>query len=338
MDHMTTKDYVTSESETDNKGQYSIQLASKISGVGVHTIRAWEKRYQAVVPQRNPSGRREYSDQDIERLSLLSELCSLGHTIGKIAQLPTQELKSQLEKLGKQSDGSLVTHEVAKYTLRNTSASFNLNESLSLLFASLEGYQIDIISKELNRLKLVLNPRDLALKVISPLLNELEVGVGTSKYNIAQKNALSALVKFHIGHILFHGNNLKSGRPHKVLLCSPEGSFNEFGILLGALLCSFYNLPFYYLGPNLPYNCLLDSYRFLKADLIIVETKNDEEALGQKFMKDYALNVSTGIGQGRLIMDKSKTFEQQEMIELNKVDNIAIVDDIDALDKYLKSL
>lgn len=324
--------------ESDHKGQYSIQLASKISGVGVHTIRAWEKRYQAVVPHRNPSGRREYSDQDIERLSLLSELCTLGHSIGKIAQLPTEELKSQLVKLGKQSEGGPVAHEVAKHALRNSSAAVNLNESLKILFDALEDYQIDTISAEFNRLKLVLNPRDLALKVVSPLLHELEVGVETGKFNIAQENALSALIKFHIGHILFRGNNLKSTRPHKVLLCSPEGSFNEFGILLGALLCSFYNLQFYYLGPNLPAACLLDSYRSLSANLIILETKDDVGALCENFMKDYALKVSSGIGQGHLIMDKSKTLGLEDSVELNKIRNISILDDIEALDKYFKSL
>ena len=88
----------TNNSSSAPKGHYSIQLASKISGVGVHTIRAWEKRYQAVVPQRNTSGRREYNDKDIERLSLLSELCTLGHSIGKIANLSTEDLKVQLQK------------------------------------------------------------------------------------------------------------------------------------------------------------------------------------------------------------------------------------------------
>ena len=49
-------------------GKYNIQIASKLSGVGTHTLRAWEKRYGAVVPTRNDSGRRLYSDEDIEKL------------------------------------------------------------------------------------------------------------------------------------------------------------------------------------------------------------------------------------------------------------------------------
>ncbi len=331
-----------SKALNDNKGHYSIQLASKISGVGVHTIRAWEKRYQAVVPGRNHSGRREYSDLDIERLSLLSELCTLGHSIGKIASLPTDELKSQLVKLGKQSDGGIASHEVAKDKFLKSGAPVNLNESMNTLFAALEEYKIDTISEEFNRLKLILNPRDLALKVISPLLKELELGVESGKFNIAQENALLALIKFHIGHILFRGNNLKSTRPYKVLLCSPEGSFNEFGILLGALLCSFYNLHFYYLGPNLPSESLLDSYRSLKANLIILDAKDGGRALKEGFMRSYAESVGHAIseleGSGHILLNQSKALSAMELESLRKVKNLSLLDNIESMDKYLKSL
>ncbi|MAF76793.1 MAG: hypothetical protein CME60_01435 [Halobacteriovoraceae bacterium] len=321
------------ESST-NKGHYSIQLASKISGVGVHTIRAWEKRYQAVVPERNASGRREYNDKDVERLSLLSELCTLGHSIGKIAHLSTGDLKVQLQKLGKKTDG----HQKAS-SLRSPSLTVvNVEESLKILFDALEEYKIDTISEEFNRLKLVLNPRELVLKVISPLLKELEKGVETEKFNISQEHALSALIKFHTGHILFRGNHSKSVRPLKVLLCAPEGSFNEFGLLQAALLCSFYNLQFYYLGPNLPADSLLDSYRSLEGGLVILETKDDTGHLSEGFIRSYAEKVAGGIGEGRLIMDDSRVKESSQWSHLNQYSNISIMKDIEELDQLLKSL
>ena len=80
---------------------YGIQIASQLSGIGVHTIRKWEQRYGAVNPRRDDNGRRLYSEKDIEKLQLLSELCSIGHTIGKIADLEAVELKSLLKKIGR---------------------------------------------------------------------------------------------------------------------------------------------------------------------------------------------------------------------------------------------
>ena len=323
----------------DPKGHYSIQLASKISGVGVHTIRAWEKRYQAVVPERNPSGRREYNDLDVERLSLLSELCTLGHSIGKIANLSTQELKIQLQKLGKQSDGAALSHDTARQSLKSASAgAVNLSDSLRILFEALKDYKIDEISDEFNKLKLVLNPRDLTLKVISPLLLELEKGVSEGKFNISQEHALTALIKFHTGHILFRGNNLKSNRPYRVILCTPEGSYNEFGILQAALLCSFYNLQFYYIGPNLPAESLLDSYRSLNGNLVLLETRDDAGNLTPSFMRSYAETIASSIGEGKLIMDNSNTLAQEDAKRLSSHGNVSIIDDIHSLDSYLKAL
>ena len=81
-------------------GKYNIQIASKLSGVGTHTLRAWEKRYGAVVATRNDSGRRLYSDEDIEKLRLLSELCSLCSSIGTIAKNSVEDLKGFLKKMG----------------------------------------------------------------------------------------------------------------------------------------------------------------------------------------------------------------------------------------------
>src|SRR5690606_35129408 len=117
--------------------RYNIQLASKISGVGVHTIRAWEKRYQAVTPARNEKGRREYSQKEVERLGLLSELCTLGHSIGQIANLDGSELKRLLKKLGKQTDA--LDSNVLKSVKMS---SVDVDMSLTSLLMALSSYKL----------------------------------------------------------------------------------------------------------------------------------------------------------------------------------------------------
>ncbi|PJB54155.1 MAG: hypothetical protein CO099_03160, partial [Bdellovibrio sp. CG_4_9_14_3_um_filter_39_7] len=245
-------------------GRYSIQLASKISGVGVHTIRAWEKRYKAVEPERNDTGRREYTDFDIERLSLLSELCTIGHSIGKIAALPTDELKKLLKKLGKPMQERKNSSSKMDISL------IDIRQSLQSLILALKSYKLDIISHEINKLKILLSPRQLALDIISPLLNEVGREVEQRELTISQEHALSAILKFHIGHLLFRQMNQKTNKPFKVLICSMEGDFHEFGILQAALLCNHYGVQYYYLGPNLPVDSLVDAYESLEANMIIV--------------------------------------------------------------------
>jgi DNA-binding transcriptional MerR regulator len=72
---------------------FNIQVASQLSGVASATIRAWEKRYNAVIPDRAENKHRLYSEKDIEKLALLFKLTELGQGIGKIAHLDLNELK-----------------------------------------------------------------------------------------------------------------------------------------------------------------------------------------------------------------------------------------------------
>lgn len=77
--------------------EYKIGAVSKITGIGTETLRAWERRYQAVVPSRSESGDRVYSSEDLSRLFLLKNLSDAGNSIGTIARLPLNQLKSKWE-------------------------------------------------------------------------------------------------------------------------------------------------------------------------------------------------------------------------------------------------
>lgn len=83
----------------DSDGQYGIGAAARLSGLSVHTIRIWERRYQAVLAQRSPNGRRFYLPGDVERLCLLKQLTDANLSIGTIAKLSTDQLKERAEEL-----------------------------------------------------------------------------------------------------------------------------------------------------------------------------------------------------------------------------------------------
>jgi len=79
------------------KDEYKIGAVSKITGIGTETLRAWERRYKAVVPKRSDSGDRVYTSDDLSKLFLLKNLVDAGNSIGTIARLNTLELKSKWE-------------------------------------------------------------------------------------------------------------------------------------------------------------------------------------------------------------------------------------------------
>src|SRR5512143_2990676 len=79
-----------------DESQYPIRLVARLTGLSAYVIRIWEQRYRAVEPQRTATKRRLYSQRDIERLNLLRDVTQAGHSIGQVAQLPTDKLGNLL--------------------------------------------------------------------------------------------------------------------------------------------------------------------------------------------------------------------------------------------------
>lgn len=59
-----------------SKGPYRIQTVSELTGVPAATLRAWERRYGVPAPMRTASSYRLYSEQDVELVSRLRDLCA----------------------------------------------------------------------------------------------------------------------------------------------------------------------------------------------------------------------------------------------------------------------
>ena len=80
----------------DTPARYNIGAASRLSGVSREKIRIWERRYGAVTPDRDAGNHRLYSQNDVERLSLIRALVDRGHSVSRVATLSHAELESRL--------------------------------------------------------------------------------------------------------------------------------------------------------------------------------------------------------------------------------------------------
>lgn len=75
---------------------YSIGVVARMTGISVHTLRMWERRYSIVSSRRTPGGQRAYTLADIDHLKLLRALTRTGVRIGDVAKLPVNQLMSLL--------------------------------------------------------------------------------------------------------------------------------------------------------------------------------------------------------------------------------------------------
>lgn len=76
--------------------RHPVRIVARRTGLTPATLRAWERRYGVVTPARSPGGQRLYSDEDIERLTLLRLLTEGGRSISRVANLSLDEARALL--------------------------------------------------------------------------------------------------------------------------------------------------------------------------------------------------------------------------------------------------
>lgn len=312
---------------------FTIQMAAQISGLSTHTIRAWEKRYKALVPNRSQTGRRLYSSEEIDRLTLLSQLTQIGNSIGQIANLPDPELKALFKKLTNSKDQVQATIKKVSYdNFADTKATY------SNLMLAVQNYKFDILSHELNKAKVVLPPKKFALELVGPLLHEVGVMVERGLMNVSQEHALSSILKFHIGHILFKHYEKRNKSQHKIAFATPEGDLHEFGILIAALLCVHYEHDFFYLGPNLPASALADAARATECDIVVVGSSTPPDMRITKLTLDEYFNeLSENLPPKiELWIGGESHFDAKGLLKKHK--NIKLISSLPLLDELLEKL
>jgi|TARA_B110000438_G_scaffold250308_1_gene254099 DNA-binding transcriptional MerR regulator len=90
---------------------YKIGAVAKLTGISTDSIRAWERRYGVVEPNRGENNNRYYTEEHIGRLISVKRLVDAGQAIGTVCRLSDQELQDRthgiLGSIGQPSVGAL---------------------------------------------------------------------------------------------------------------------------------------------------------------------------------------------------------------------------------------
>lgn len=219
---------------TESNVGYPIRAVSKLTGIPVDTLRAWERRYGVVDPARDARGRL-YSEGDVRKLRLLRLLVERGHAIGRLVVLTDDQLAAlQTAPPGRGGE------------LRAMPAKLEI-EPLVLLLERFDAFGLE---RELRRLAAVLQPRQLVRDVALPLMRRVGEAWLAGEMGVAQEHLASAAVRNLLGALVrVHAPE----EPRATLLFStPPGEVHEFGILGAAMLAAAGGLGVLYLGPSLP--------------------------------------------------------------------------------------
>ena len=75
---------------------YTIGTVARLSGVKPDTLRIWERRYGLGASLKSATGRRQYTQSDLDHLQLIAALVAGGSRIGEVAAAPRKTLEMLL--------------------------------------------------------------------------------------------------------------------------------------------------------------------------------------------------------------------------------------------------
>ncbi len=76
---------------------YSIRLVSEITGIGIETLRQWERRYGFPSPARNAGGARVYDEDTVHTLKLLARALKHGYRPGALVGHSRDDIERALD-------------------------------------------------------------------------------------------------------------------------------------------------------------------------------------------------------------------------------------------------
>ena len=210
-----------------------IRAVSKLTGVAIDTLRAWERRYGAVTPARDDRGRL-YSDADVARLRLLHGAVSQGHAIGRIASLTDVELRA-----------------VAKTAIIAPPAPDRRIDTRALLQAMTD-FDAAAVDAEIGRFAATLPPHALLREVVMPLLSSIGDAWHERRTTVAHEHLISATLRNVLGSLLRVYARRRPADASSLLFATPSGERHELGTLGAAMLAATSGANVLYLGPDLP--------------------------------------------------------------------------------------
>lgn len=221
--------------------RHPMRVVIQRTGLSADVLRAWERRYGVVAPHRSEGGQRLYSDDDVERLTLLGRATAGGRNIGQIARLNAAELEALITE-----DQTRRAEMAGTPATRLMQASWFIEASLRAV-EHLEGIELDAL---LRRAAMQLSGAVAIDDVIVPLLREVGDRWHDGRITPAHEHLASASIRRTLSWMA-DSAAVSPGAP-TVLVTTPATERHELGAKIVATTAATEGWRVVYLGADLP--------------------------------------------------------------------------------------
>jgi len=225
---------------------YAIKTLAALTGVNPVTLRAWERRYGLLEPQRTPKGHRLYTERDVERIRRALALTRDGVPIGQVK-----------DALADEPGPRAATREAGPWP--------GYQRRFAAAIAAFDESALEAVYNE----ALSLQPLNLVDRMLLvPMLETLGTRWSNVAGGVAEEHFFSAYVRNKVGARFHHRRALESG-PRILAACAP-GEQHEIGLLLFALAAHDAGFRVVLLGANVPFREVAAAANRAQCDAVVI--------------------------------------------------------------------
>ncbi len=257
------------------------------TGLTPATLRAWERRYGLLKPQRSPGGHRLYTRAEIEMLKWLVERQAEGLSI------------SHAIEMWRQQDGSPALRNPAySVTMPVPTSGTMLDQLRSSWVTACLGYDEQSAEQALVQAMALAPPEVVCSELLQKGLAEIGEGWAKGTVSVQQEHFASELVVRRL-------NTLIAGapaptRPMSLLAACPPGETHDLALLMLAFILRWHGWEVVYLGPDVPIAQLDEALRAIRPGLVLSVAQTLTGAASLRQLADFvnAQDIMLAYGGG----------------------------------------
>ncbi len=250
------------------RGYLRIGELSRRSGVSETTLRAWERRYALLRPERSEGGFRLYADDDVARVRSMQEHLGRGVSASEAARLALDE--------------------------PGTSGVAPAEGLANELAAALEALDDVAAQTALDRTLATLTVEGALRDVLFPVMRDVGQGWEDDQAVIAREHFATNLVRSRL-LALARGWDLGGG-PRALLACAPDEQ-HDLGLIAFGLALRARGWRITYLGPSTPVATLAEAALLTEPSLIVLSSSLEQRLRGaDDELRDLASRFRLALG------------------------------------------
>lgn len=227
--------------------KFSISQLSLFSSIKPHTIRIWEQRYQALMPDRSAGNTRYYNNSQLRRLLNIVSLAEAGHKVSELCAMSDQELFSRVEQLYKEAP--------------QESTAYYISQLIEAATRYDEMHFVYIFS----HCVLKYGMQSTYTRVIYPLLQRIGMMWKSDTLPAGYEHFITNLIRQKLFTAIDALPPPAVGSDSWMLFL-PENEFHEIGLLFAHYLIRQSGRRSVYLGANVPLSSIIASFNRTKPD------------------------------------------------------------------------